>query len=460
MADTFTSRLRFRLQETGANRDTWGGLLNSDTLNLIEKAVAGAVDITIAGVDVTLTTNNGAEDQSRYAFLNLIGSPGAARNLIIPQVSKSYIIRNNTGSTITVTTDTGNDDVDLADGVCTLVVTDGADVLSVQPEFPNQAADSAALGGIPAAQWARLDASQDFDGGQGNIPSALSMGASVTPNFDLANVFTGVLTADTTLQTPSNLPAAGAQWFYVHLQQATGSGPWDISFSAFYDFLGATPTMPQDDGQSLVIRGLYLPGYGKAICDVITEVAAGTLDLTLSVNEANIDVFRRAGSPAGVVTLNMTIAAGVVIRSTSALEPALDFGGGFASGSVINLVNLGYVIGRGGRGSDGGWLHDSGDADGAKGSGAAEAGGNAINGPGAGNTLNITNAGGRIWGGGGGGGAGGPSSNDGGIAATGGGGGGAGEGQGGFVGWHVLSYSMPLMRHASTQRSSRYSSLR
>lgn len=437
MADTYDDLLRTRLQETGANRDTWGGLLNTDTLNLLAKAIAGIVTVPVAGTDVTLTTNPGAEDQARYAILEFTGAPGAARNIIIPEVSKIYVVKNDTGKTLTFTTDTGGETADVVDGARTMIMCDGADVFEIAPQFPDQASDSAALGGIPAAQWARLNVSQDFEGGQGWVPEALSMGASVTPDLDQANVFTGVLTADTTLQTPSNLPAAAAQLFFVHLQQATGSGPWDISFSNFYDFLGDAPTMPQDDGQSLLLQCLYLPGYGKAICMAIVEQTVGTVDLTLSHNENNVDVFRRAGSPAGVVTVNLVIEAGVIIHSHSTLEAALDLGGGFASGSVINITNLGYFIGKGGRGADGAWAHAGGDDEDAHGFGAGEDGGPAMRGAGAGVTINITNAAGRIWGGGGGGGAGGAGATNAGdtaagIAVTGGGGGGAGMGQGGL----------------------------
>ena len=104
MADTFDSLLRTRLQQTGNNRDTWGQLLNTNTLNLLSKSIAGRVQVTVAGEDRTLTTNNGSEDEARYAILDLVGSPGAARNIIIPAVSKVYVVRNATGSTMTVKT--------------------------------------------------------------------------------------------------------------------------------------------------------------------------------------------------------------------------------------------------------------------------------------------------------------------------------------------------------------------
>jgi hypothetical protein len=436
MADTFEALLRTRLQQTGNNRNTWGDLLNTNTLNLLAKSIAGRVEITIAGTDVTLTTNLGAEDQARYAVLDLIGAPGAARNVIVPSVSHIYIVRNGTGQDITIKTAAGAG-AEIENGATSQVLCDGTNCQVVSPSLPEQAQDSAKLGGIIAASWARLDAAQAFSMGQKFVPVPMSMGAAVAPDAAVGNVFTGVLTENTTLNAPANLDPDNAQVFYVHLQQAATGGPYTLALASFYNFLGAgDPTIGTTASSNLLLACVYLPELGQALCFAVSDTdTVATPDITLAANENNVDVFRRAGSPAGAVTLNVTIAAGVTIHTDSPLEPALDFSGGFASGATINLINLGHVIGRGGCGGDGGLVHDDGDTGFATAMNAGgEAGGNAIKGPGSGRTLNITNANGRIWGGGGGGGAGGASADDPGLAAPGGGGGGAGMGDGGKAG--------------------------
>lgn len=435
MADTFDDLIRARLQATGNNRDTWGGLLNTGTVALMIKAMHGRVEVTIAGGDVTLSTNNGAEDQARYAFLDLIGAPGAARNVIIPAKSHIYVVRNSTGQTITIKTSSGVGAA-IVDGAISQVVCDGTDCEIVSPALPEQAQDSAKLGGVLAEFWARLNSAQAFSKGQKFVPVALSMGASVTPDSAEGNVFTGVLTANTTLNEPANLDPDNAQVFYIHLKQAASGGPYTLTLDAFYDFLTDDPVIGTTASADMLLACVYLPELGKAICFAAVQAdgpAPSTEDLTLSVSEENVDVFRRVGSPAGVVTVNVTVSAGVIIGSRSKDKAALDFSGGFASGSTINLTNLGFIVGQGGDGDDSRWAVDDGDADFAIGTvKLSKNGGPAIKGAGAGVTINITNANGRIWGGGGGGGCGGArADSDDDLALSGAGGGGAGFGKGG-----------------------------
>lgn len=159
--------------------------------------------------------------------------------------------------------------------------------------------------------------------------------------------------------------------------------------------------------------------------------AATATAVTVTGNQSMVNAWLLAGQPAGVVTFTFTVSPGVIIFSPFVDIPAIDFRG-FAAGSTINLVNEGYILGCGGRGGVGGAQARVGDSDYSWFGQPGQAGGNAIQGPGA-STFNITNANGRIWGGGGGGGGGGTSADDGAGPAGGGcGGGGAGWGLGGL----------------------------
>lgn len=169
------------------------------------------------------------------------------------------------------------------------------------------------------------------------------------------------------------------------------------------------------------------------------SAASGT---TINVSAGtywDYNLFRAMGSPAGAATYTVNIAVGAVFRSSGNRSYALDTSG-FTSGSTINLTNLGYIVGCGGRGGRGASQQNAGDDNFGYEGQDGEDGGTAIQGPGAGNTLNVTNANGFIWGGGGGGGGGGTSADDGGNAANGGGGGGgAGFGLGGYGGGLVYA---------------------
>ena len=126
-------------------------------------------------------------------------------------------------------------------------------------------------------------------------------------------------------------------------------------------------------------------------------VASGvTVNLTITSNTKNYNIFANKGGTysAGITTINLTVNSGIIIGSTSTATYALDTGTGWATGDVINIINNGYICGKGGTGGDGGgWGSYNG--------GAATSGGPAIN---LQWNVNITNASGYIYSGGGGGG--------------------------------------------------------
>jgi len=99
------------------------------------------------------------------------------------------------------------------------------------------------------------------------------------------------------------------------------------------------------------------------------------------------------GTPSAAVNLQVTVNAGVVLRSNSVTAPALTTGA-FPSGTVVTLINNGVIHGKGGKGANGGTATVA--------PVAGEDGGPALN-----LTVNTTidNTQGYIFGGGGGGGA-------------------------------------------------------
>jgi hypothetical protein len=106
MSSTPTPRLRLEQQGTGDNSGTWGSRLNTNTIALIDEAIAGVAAITISG-NVTLTSSNFATDQARKKVLKLDGTPASNFNITIPSVEKNYLVHNNTGKTATITTGSG-----------------------------------------------------------------------------------------------------------------------------------------------------------------------------------------------------------------------------------------------------------------------------------------------------------------------------------------------------------------
>ena len=93
MASSYTSRILLELQADGENPNSWGDILNNNVIQLVDDAVAAYTSVTLSSTDYTLTTNDGSTDQARSAMLEIVGTVSSDSNLIIPGVSKFYIIK-------------------------------------------------------------------------------------------------------------------------------------------------------------------------------------------------------------------------------------------------------------------------------------------------------------------------------------------------------------------------------
>ena len=103
MASTYSPNLRIQLIGGGEQANTWGYTTNVNLGTVIEDAIAGFEEITVAASNITLTKYDGIEDQARKAILKFSGTPAAPRNIELPaNASKIYIIHNICGQTLTV----------------------------------------------------------------------------------------------------------------------------------------------------------------------------------------------------------------------------------------------------------------------------------------------------------------------------------------------------------------------
>jgi len=97
MASSYTSRIRLEKQGSGENANTWGDRLNANVIDLVDSAVAGVETVNLEALSsVTLTTNNGSDDQARNFALNFTGSLNATCTVRIPAEEKIYFVANNT----------------------------------------------------------------------------------------------------------------------------------------------------------------------------------------------------------------------------------------------------------------------------------------------------------------------------------------------------------------------------
>jgi hypothetical protein len=112
MPSSYTTSLRLTLPATGELSGQWGSTVNTGITELLDAAVAGTASISTwggAGVAYTLSNNSGTADEARRMFIVATGTPGEAKNVICPAVSKFYVFRNDTtgGFALTLKTPSG-----------------------------------------------------------------------------------------------------------------------------------------------------------------------------------------------------------------------------------------------------------------------------------------------------------------------------------------------------------------
>ena len=103
MASTYSSNLKLQLMGTGDNAGAWGNVTNVNLGTALEESIVGSADVSFSSGDVTLSlTDDNATQPARNLRLNLTGTSGGARNLIVPAIEKLYIVNNGLADACTV----------------------------------------------------------------------------------------------------------------------------------------------------------------------------------------------------------------------------------------------------------------------------------------------------------------------------------------------------------------------
>jgi|TARA_Y100001951_G_scaffold49058_1_gene38675 hypothetical protein len=281
MASTYTTNLRLTKQGDGDNPNTWGEVLNN-VISLVDQAVASYTTVSIgSAATVTLTENQGSQDQSRSAILEFKGTVGGANTsifVLIPNTPKSYAIRNavsanTTASDAVILRVAGNTGVTVPVGGTGFFLTNGTSVFSLDAEgFGLGTAATKNVGVcatnlpdtsladiryIPTSVSSTIVAEKTFTASviftsavimektlrvQGNISisgavksyiTTLTDAASIAIDFDDGNLFLVTLGGNRTLAAPSNATAGQTGSIYV-VQDGTGSRT--LGYNAVYQF--------------------------------------------------------------------------------------------------------------------------------------------------------------------------------------------------------------------------------
>lgn len=184
MPSTYSSRLRLELIADGEQAGTWGARTNVNLGTLLESSIAGYRSIAMPDSNYTLSALNGSDDEARYAILNFTGTLSATREVVVPSVSKVYIIRNQTTQTLNIKTSSGSTRA-VPSGRTAYVMVDGTNTVDAIDHLAALTVSGAtSLAGLTVSGAAVLSSSLSVSG-------TSSLGNTDTTNLSYTGTFTG-----------------------------------------------------------------------------------------------------------------------------------------------------------------------------------------------------------------------------------------------------------------------------
>ena len=251
MPSSFTSRIGLEQQATGENSNTWGANLNSNAIELIDDAVAGLTSVALAASDVILTKQNGTPDQARSAILYLHGALAANVAVVVPSVTKTYFVDNQTTNGFSATVKTaGGSGVTVPQGTAQTLYVTGSSVVAAsqptsaaQPSFGSAAFVNVGTSVNEVLQVSASDA-RYLQAAGGNVftsvnrfnkqvfspPVTVAFATTVSLDFSQGNDFVVSLTGNMTVIPVGHQPGQGG---YIWLYQDNIGGrsvAWNAQF--------------------------------------------------------------------------------------------------------------------------------------------------------------------------------------------------------------------------------------
>ena len=336
MASTY-STLKVELIGTGEQTGTWGTTTNDNLSVALGEAITGSADVAFSSADVTvtLTDTNGAQT-ARNLRLNLTGTSGGARNLILGsgcQIEKLYLINNGLADAVTVKNTSGTG-IAVAAGKTMFVYNNGTNVVEAITQFNGTIALASGVTGIlPIA-----------NGGTGSTSTTfVNLTSNVTGTLPIANGGTGS-TSTTFVNAATNvtgtLPVANGG---TGLSSTPSNGQLDIGNGS--GFSRATLTA----GSGISITN----GSGS-----ITIASTGGSE----AQGGRGQVFTSSGTftlPTGVTAIKATVVAGGGGGGATSNQSG-GGGGGGGGGYAIQFFTgltpgntLSVTVGGGGAGNSG-----------------------------------------------------------------------------------------------------------
>lgn len=313
MASTY-SDLKIELIGTGDQSGTWGITTNNNLGTALGEAITGSADVAFSSADVTVTlTDTNAAQTARNLRLNLTGTSGGARNLILGsgcQIEKLYLINNGLSDAVTVKNTTGTG-IAVPAGKTMFVYNNGTNVVDAINYVAGTASSGAnsditsltglttplsvAQGGTGATSnagtaYALKGANSDITSLTG-LTTALSVGQGGTGVTSLTGLVKGsASSAFTAASAGTDYVAPGTATTFTAQQTFTGST--SVLAAVFQDAAevttvsatAATGTIDYDVSTQAV---LYYTSNASANWTVNFRLSSGTtLDTAMSVGQS------------------------------------------------------------------------------------------------------------------------------------------------------------------------------
>jgi len=216
MASTY-SDLKIELIGTGDQTGTWGSTTNNNFSVAISEAITGSADVPFSSSDVTVTlTDTNAAQTARNLRLNLTGTSGGARNLILGsgcQIEKLYLINNGLADAVTVKNTSGTG-IAVPAGKTMFVYNNGTNVVDATTYLSSLTLGTA----LPIASGGTGSTSSTYVNLASNVTGTLPVGNGGTGLTTLTanNVLLGNGASNPTFVAPSTtgnvLTSNGTTW--------------------------------------------------------------------------------------------------------------------------------------------------------------------------------------------------------------------------------------------------------
>jgi hypothetical protein len=183
MANSYT-QLGFVKQADGENIGTWGDVLNEQLIDLLDDAIGGYVEVSVASGNVTLAFADGtADNNGRHAVIKFTGSPGTSRTVTLPNKQKTYYIINGSDGSVICTAGAGAATVTIPTSKKTIIYVDGSDEVHdmfSSPSLSDSSVTNAMLAGsIADSKLSTISTAGKVDIGALEIDGATDIGAGL-----------------------------------------------------------------------------------------------------------------------------------------------------------------------------------------------------------------------------------------------------------------------------------------